>query len=157
VREASTFRRLHQEMVEAEITAFAVDEFVARSTEPEKKVLKRASPGYENREPLSAHPQPDPNIRCDGRLLRPATVQSPNLVRMTTDGADKRESSAGRSGHGRSRGWLFLPRRHHSLVGLLSTSHVVGFPLADLLDPIVPTWSRLAIRARSAGSERCFT
>ena len=75
---------------------------------------------------------------------------------LTTDGADKRESSAGRSGHGRSRGWLFLPRRHHSLVGLLSTPHVVGFPLADLLDPIVPTWSRLAILARSAGFERCF-
>ena len=77
-------------------------------------------------------------------------------VCMSTDGADKRESSAGRSGHGRSRGWLFLPRRHHSLVGLLSTPHVVGFPLADLLDPIVPTWSRLAILARSAGFERCF-
>ena len=46
--------------------------------------------------------------------------------KMATDGADKRESSAGRSGHGRSRGWLFLPRRHHSLVGLLSTPHVVG-------------------------------
>ena len=75
---------------------------------------------------------------------------------LTTDGADKRESSARRSGHGRSRGWLFLPRRHHSLVGLLSTPHVVGFPLADLLDPIVPTWSRLAILARSAGFERCF-
>jgi transposase len=75
---------------------------------------------------------------------------------MTTDGADKRESSARRSGHGRSRGWLFLPRRHHSLVGLLSTPHVVGFPLADLLDPIVPTWSRFAIFARSAGFERCF-
>jgi hypothetical protein len=28
----------------------------------------------------------------------------------------------------------FLPRRHHSLVGLLSTQHVVGFPLVDLLD-----------------------
>jgi transposase len=75
---------------------------------------------------------------------------------LTTDGADKRESSARRSGHGRSSGWLFLPRRHHSLVGLLSTPHVVGFPLADLLDPIVPTWSRLAILARSAGFERCF-
>ena len=75
---------------------------------------------------------------------------------LTTDGADKRKSSARRSGHGRSRGWLFLPRRHHSLVGLLSTPHVVGFPLADLLDPIVPTWSRLAILARSAGFERCF-
>jgi transposase len=75
---------------------------------------------------------------------------------LTTDGADKRESSARRNGHGRSRGWLFLPRRHHSLVGLLSTPHVVGFPLADLLDPIVPTWSRLAILARSAGFERCF-
>lgn len=77
-------------------------------------------------------------------------------LEMTTDGADKRESSARRSGHGRSRGWLFLPRRHHSLVGVLSTPHVVGFPLADLLDPIVPTWSHLAILARSAGFERCF-
>ena len=77
-------------------------------------------------------------------------------VCITTDGADKRESSARRSGHGRSRGWLFLPRRHHSLVGLLSTPHVVGFPLADLLNPIVPTWSRLAILAWSAGFERCF-
>ena len=77
-------------------------------------------------------------------------------VCITTDGADKRESSAGRSGHGRCRGWLFLPRRHHSLVGLLSTPHVVSFSLADLLDPIVPTWARLAILARSAGFERCF-
>ena len=77
-------------------------------------------------------------------------------VCMSTDGADKRELSARRSGHGRSRGWLFLPRRHHSLVGLLSTPHVVGFPLADLLNPIVPTWSRLAILAWSAGFERCF-
>ena len=77
-------------------------------------------------------------------------------VCMSTDGADKRESSARRSGHAWSRAWLFLPRRHHSLVGLLSTPHVVGFPLADLLDPIVPTWSRLAILARSAGFERCF-
>ena len=75
---------------------------------------------------------------------------------LTTDGADKRESSARRSGHGRSSGWLFLPRRHHSLVGVLSTPHVVGFPLADLLNPVVPTWSRLAILAWSAGSERCF-
>ena len=77
-------------------------------------------------------------------------------VPFTTDGADKRKSSARRSGHGRSSGWLFLPRRHHSLVGLLSTPHVVGFPLADLLDPVVPTWSRLAILAWSAGFERCF-
>jgi Transposase IS66 family len=77
-------------------------------------------------------------------------------LEMSTDGADKRESSARRSGHGRSSGWLFLPRRHHSLIGLLSTPYVVGFPLADLLDPIVPTWSRLAILARSAGFERCF-
>ena len=75
---------------------------------------------------------------------------------LTTDGADKRESSAGRSGYGRSRGRLFLPRRHHSLVGLLSTPHVIGFPLADLLNPVVPTWSRLAILARSASFERCF-
>src|SRR5208282_4888220 len=77
-------------------------------------------------------------------------------VCMSTDCADNRESSARRSGHGRSRGWLFLPRRHHSLVGLLSTPHVVGFPLADLLDPIVPPWSRLAILAWSPGFERCF-
>jgi Transposase IS66 family len=77
-------------------------------------------------------------------------------LEMSTDGADKRESSARRGGHGQSSLWLFLPRRHHSLVGLLSTPHVVGFPLADLLDPIVPTWSRLAILARSAGFERCF-
>jgi hypothetical protein len=77
-------------------------------------------------------------------------------LEMSTDGADKRESSAGRSGHGRSRGRLFLPRRHHSLVGLLSTPHVIGFPLADLLNPVVPTWSRLAILARSASFERCF-
>ena len=47
---------------------------------------------------------------------------------LTTDGVEKRKSSARRSGQGRSRGWLFLPRRHHSLVGLLSTPHVVGFP-----------------------------
>ena len=77
-------------------------------------------------------------------------------VCMSTDGAEKRESSARRSGHGRSLGWLFLPRRHHSLVGLLSTPHVVGFSLADLLDPIVATWSRLAIFARGAGFERRF-
>jgi hypothetical protein len=77
-------------------------------------------------------------------------------VCMSTDGAEKRESSARRSGHGRSLGWLFLPGRHHSLVGLLSTPHVVGFSLADLLDPIVATWSRLAIFARSAGFERRF-
>ena len=48
-------------------------------------------------------------------------------VCMSTDGAEKRESSARRSGLGRSLGRLFLPRRHHSLVGLLSTPHVVGF------------------------------
>jgi hypothetical protein len=78
-------------------------------------------------------------------------------LEMTTDGADKRESSAKRSSHGRSRGWLFPPRRHHSLVGLLSTPHVVGFPLADLLDPVIATWSNLAIFARSAGFERRFT
>jgi hypothetical protein len=60
-------------------------------------------------------------------------------LEMSTDGADKRESSARHSGHGRSRRWLFLPRRHHSLVGLLSTPHVVGFPLADLLNLIVTT------------------
>ena len=75
---------------------------------------------------------------------------------LTTDGVEKRKSSARRSGHGRSRGWLFLPRRHHSLVGLLSAPHVVSFPLANLLDPIVPTWPRLAILAWSAGFERCF-
>ena len=77
-------------------------------------------------------------------------------VCISTDGADKRESSARGSGHGRSSGWFFLPRRHHSLVGLLSTPHVVGFPLADLLDPIVPTWSRFAVLTGSAGFERCF-
>ena len=77
-------------------------------------------------------------------------------LEMSTDGAEKRKSSARRSGHGRSLGRLFLPRRHHSLVGLLGTPHVVGFPLADLLDPIVATWSRLAILAWSAGFERCF-
>jgi transposase len=76
---------------------------------------------------------------------------------ISTDGADKRESSARRSSHGRSRGWLFPPRRHHSLVGLLSTPHVVGFALADLLDPVIATWSNLAIFARSAGFERRFT
>ena len=89
-----------------------------------------------------------------GRAL-PAT-STMGGSKSTRDGADKRELSARRSGHGRSRGWLFLPRRHHSLVGLLSTPHVVGFPLADLLNPIVPTWSRLAILAWSAGFERCF-
>jgi Transposase IS66 family len=77
-------------------------------------------------------------------------------VCMSTDDAEKRESSARRSGLGRSLGRLFLPRRHHSLVGLLSTPHVVGFSLADLPDPIVATWSRLAIFARGTGFERGF-
>ena len=77
-------------------------------------------------------------------------------VCMSTDDAEKRESSARRSGLGRSLGRLFLPRRHHSLVGLLSTPHVVGFSLADLPDPIVATWSRLAIFARGTGFERRF-
>ena len=77
-------------------------------------------------------------------------------VCLSTDDAEKRESSARRSGLGRSLGRLFLPRRHHSLVGLLGTPHVVGFSLSDLLDPIVATWSRLAIFAWSAGLERCF-
>jgi hypothetical protein len=37
--------------------------------------------------------------------------------------------------------WVAFPSMpHHSLVGLLSTPHVVGFPLTDLLDPIFPTW-----------------
>ena len=75
---------------------------------------------------------------------------------LSTDDAEKRESSARRSGLGRSLGRLFLPRRHHSLVGLLSTPHVVGFSLADLPDPIVATWSRLAIFARGTGFERRF-
>jgi transposase len=77
-------------------------------------------------------------------------------VCMSTDGVGKRKSSARRSSRRRSLGWLFFPGRHHSLVGLLSAPHVVGFPLADLLDPVVATWSRLAIFARSAGFERCF-
>ena len=77
-------------------------------------------------------------------------------VCMSTDDAEKRESSARRSGLGRSLGRLFLPRRHHSLVGLLSMPHVVGFSLADLPDPIVATWSRLAIFARGTGFERRF-
>ena len=75
---------------------------------------------------------------------------------LSTDDAEKRESSARRSGLGRSLGRLFLPRRHHSLVGLLGTPHVVGFSLSDLLDPIVATWSRLAIFAWGAGLERSF-
>ena len=77
-------------------------------------------------------------------------------VCMSTDGVEKRESSARRSGRSRSLGRLFLPRRHHSLVGLLSTPHVVGFSLADLPDPIVATWSRVAIFARGTGFERGF-
>ena len=75
---------------------------------------------------------------------------------MSTDDAEKRESSARRSGLGRSLGRLFLPRHHHPLVGLLGTPNVVGFSLSDLLDPIVATWSRLAIFAWSAGLERSF-
>ena len=77
-------------------------------------------------------------------------------VCMSTDDAEKRESSARRSGLGRSLGRLFLPRHHHPLVGLLGTPNVVGFSLSDLLDPIVATWSRLAIFAWSAGLERSF-
>ena len=75
---------------------------------------------------------------------------------LSTDGVEKRESSARRSGRGRSLGRLFLPRRHHSLVGLLSTPHVIGFSLANLPDPIVATWSRLAIFARGTSFERRF-
>ena len=77
-------------------------------------------------------------------------------VCLSTDDAEKRESSARRSGLGRSLGRLFLPRHHHPLVGLLGTPNVVGFSLSDLLDPIVATWSRLAIFAWSAGLERSF-
>ena len=77
-------------------------------------------------------------------------------VCMSTDDAEKRESSARRSGLGRSLGRLFLPRHHHPLVGLLGTPNVVGFSLSDLLEPIVATWSRLAIFAWSAGLERSF-
>ena len=77
-------------------------------------------------------------------------------LEMSTDDAEKRESSARRSGLGRSLGRLFLPRHHHPLVGLLGTPNVVGFSLSDLLDPIVATWSRLAIFAWSAGLERSF-
>jgi len=75
---------------------------------------------------------------------------------LSTDGAEKREFSGRRGGLGRSLGRLFLPRRHHVLVGLLGTLNVIGFSLSDLLDPIVATWSRLAIFAWSAGLERRF-
>ena len=75
---------------------------------------------------------------------------------MTTDDAEKRESSSRRSGLGRSLGRFFLPCRHHPLVGMLGTPNVVSFSLSDLLDPIVATWSRLAIFAWSAGFERRF-
>jgi hypothetical protein len=73
---------------------------------------------------------------------------------LSTDGAEKSESSAWRGALSRSLGRLFLPRRHHPLVGLLGTPNVVSFSLSDLLDPIVTTWSRLAIFAWSAGFER---
>ena len=95
---------------------------------------------------------PDTEVWLDADLTRLSQVVS-NLL---TDDAEKRESSARRSGLGRSLGRLFLPRHHHPLVGLLGTPNVVGFSLSDLLDPIVATWSRLAIFAWSAGLERSF-
>ena len=57
---------------------------------------------------------------------------------LSTDDAEKRESSSRRSGLGWSLGRLFLPRRHHPLVGLLGASNVVSFSLSDLLDPDAP-------------------
>jgi transposase len=77
---------------------------------------------------------------------------------LTTDGVEKRKSSTRRGGAGRRLGFgrFLLPRRHHSLVGLLGACDGLGFPLADLLDPVVATWPRFAIFAGSARLERSF-
>jgi transposase len=75
---------------------------------------------------------------------------------LSTDGVEKKESSTGRGGAGRCVGFrrFLLPRSNHSLVGLLGAFDVLGFPLADVLDPVVATWSRFAIFARSVRLER---
>ena len=78
---------------------------------------------------------------------------------LSTDGVEKRKSSTPRPFLYR---WRFgarrfcCPCRHHSLVSLLGSRHVLVFPLADFLDPVVVTRSRFAVFARSASLERDF-
>jgi transposase len=118
--------------------------------------IREAACWVHARRPFFAMADIEENARrkASGKKEIPLSPIAIEVVRRID--AEKRESSARRSGLGRSLGRLFLPRHHHPLVGLLGTPNVVGFSLSDLLDPIVATWSRLAIFAWSAGLERSF-
>jgi transposase len=78
---------------------------------------------------------------------------------MTTDGVEKGASST----RSNFRSWssfracrFFGPCRDHLLLGLLCSGHIVVFPVANFLDPVVVAWSRLAIFTRRAGLESSF-
>ncbi len=72
-------------------------------------------------------------------------------VCLTTDGVEKPQASSGRRF---SR--LLLPSCYHTLVGVLSAHDVSGFQVPDLLDPVVPSRTRLAVRPRSSRHQLNF-
>jgi len=68
---------------------------------------------------------------------------------LSTDGVEKPQTSSGCSFLR-----LFLPRLHYTLVGPLGTFNVVHLLVPDLLDPVVPTWSRFAVLPRRSSFQR---
>ncbi len=67
---------------------------------------------------------------------------SDGRICLTTDGVEKPQSSSGCSFRG-----LFTPRLDHPLVGTFGTLDVVHLLMPDLLDPVVPARTRLAVFA----------